>query len=102
MTQNKQTFSQILNAVEKKNSERLMKKARAANRLAKSSHGSQRRKAYALKSGALASLVKNIPARVAVRRDPDLSEFVVVELKSTNQALHFPISNLHRHLYIGD
>ena len=94
MRQHKLTFNQILAGVEKDNSEKLMSKARLANRLAKKSRGLQKQTAYAVKSDALESLVKKMPARVDVRKDIILTDFVVVELKNTNVGLHFPISNL--------
>lgn len=93
MGQHKLTFNQILAGAEKNNSEVLMRKARAANALAKRSRGAQRRKAYAVKAGALRSLVTKMPARVDVRKDIILTDFVVVELKNTNQGLHFPVSS---------
>ena len=94
MGQHKLTFNQILAAAEKDNSERLMKKARTANGLAKKSRGFQRQTAYAVKSDALSSLVKKMPARVCIRKDIILTDFVVVELKNTNVGLHFPIIKL--------
>ena len=71
-----------------------MKKARLANSLAKKSRGAQRQAAYAVKSGALGSLVKKMPALLDVRLDIILTDFVVIELKNTNVGLHFPISSL--------
>jgi len=94
MAQHKQTFNQILAGVEKDNSEKLMFRARIANRLAKKSRGAQRQAAYAVKSRALSSLVKKMPALLDVRKDIILTDFVVVELKNTNVGLHFPISSL--------
>lgn len=94
MAKHKQTFSQILAGTEKVNSEQLMKKARLANSLAKRSRGAQRRAAHSVKSGALGSLVRKMPARIDVRLDIILTDFVVVELKNTNVGLHFPISAL--------
>lgn len=94
MAQHKLTFNQILAIAEKDNSERLMKKARLANRLAKKSRGAQRQCAYAVKSNALGSLVRKMPARVDIRKDIILTDFVVIELKNTNEGLHFPIINL--------
>lgn len=94
MAQHKLTFNQILVGAEKDNSEQLMRKARLANSLAKKSRGAQRRAAYAVKSGALGSLVKKMPARVDIRKDIILTDFVVIELKNTNVGLHFPISGL--------
>lgn len=94
MSQHKLTFNQIVAGVEKDNSEKLMKKARLANRLAKRARGLQRQAAYSVKSGALQSLIHKMPARVDVRKDIILTDFVVVELKNTNVGLHFPIINL--------
>lgn len=90
----KSTFSQILADVEKDNSEKLMSKARLANRLAKKSRGDQRQTAYSVKSKALNSLVKKMPALIDIRKDIILTDFVVIELKNTNVGLHFPISSL--------
>jgi hypothetical protein len=92
MSKRKLTFNQILSSVEAENSEKLMKKARQANRLAKMSRGLQKQKVYAIKSGALCSLVRKMPTRVEIRKDIILTDFVVVELKNKNAGLHFPIS----------
>ncbi len=94
MAQHKLTFNQILNEVEKENSEKLMSKARLANSLAKRVRGIQRQTAYSVKSNALGSLVHKMRARVCVRKDIILTDFVVVELKNTNVGLHFPIAGL--------
>ncbi len=94
MSQHKPTFNEIVSRNEKTNSEKLMKKARLANCLAKRIYGKQRRTAYAVKSKALGSLVKKMPARVCIRKDIILTDFVVVELKNTNAGLHFPINQL--------
>ena len=92
MAKHKITFNQILTKVEKENGEKLMHKARLANSLAKKSHGAQKQAAYRVKSGALGSLVRKMPARVDIRKDIILTNFVVIELKNTNEGLHFPIS----------
>lgn len=94
MKQHKLTFNQICHRVEKDNSEKLMSKARLANSLAKRSRGIQRQTAYVVKSNALGSLVRKMPARVDVRKDIILTDFVVIELKNTNVGLHFPVVNL--------
>jgi hypothetical protein len=47
-----------------------------------------------VKSNALGSLVHKMPARIDVRKDIILTDFVVVELKNTNVGLHFPITGL--------
>lgn len=92
MSQHKLTFSQILAGVEKENCEKLMKKARTANNLAKKTRGAQRQTAYTVKTKALGSLVRKMPQRVDIRKDIILTDFVVIELKNTNVGLHFPIS----------
>jgi hypothetical protein len=94
MAQHKLTFNQILAGVEKDNSEKLMSRARTANNLAKRSRGSQKQAAYMVKSRALSSLVRKMPARIDIRKDIILTDFVVIELKNTNVGLHFPVINL--------
>jgi hypothetical protein len=94
MVRHKKTFNQILAGLEKDNSEKLMKRARTANRLAKKSRGRQRKNAYAVKSKALVSLVKKLPAQIDIRKDIILTDFVVIELKNTQSGLHFPIANM--------
>ena len=89
MKQQKPTFNQLLNHLEKTNSEKLMKRARLANRLAKRSRGSQRQLAYSVKHNALSALVHHLPAQVEVRKDIVLTDFVVVELKTEQSGLHF-------------
>ncbi len=88
MGQHKPTFSQILNGLEKSNSEKLMTRARIANRLAKRSHGHKKQLAYAVKHKALCTLVHQLPAQVEIRKDIALTDFVVVELKNTRSGLH--------------
>ena len=95
MKQNKRTFSKILEQIEQKNSERLMAKARLANRLAKKFHDARRRTAYQIKAKALCSLVKNLSNRVRVSKDIGLTDFVVVGLKSEHSGLHLPIVKLN-------
>ena len=94
MKQHKPTFNQILTGLEKDNSEKLMSKARLANRLAKQHHGHRRQLAYQVKAKALSSLVHQLPNQVNIRKDIRLEAFVVVELKTTQSGLHFPVINL--------
>jgi hypothetical protein len=94
MKLNKTTFSKILELAERKNSERLMAKARLANKLAKKSYGTNWQVAYHVKSKALCSLVKNLSGHVRVSKDIKLTDFVVVELKSEQSGLHLPYTNL--------
>ena len=88
------TFNQILMGLEKDHSEKLMSRARMANNLAKKFRGAQRRNAYAVKSKALSSLVRNLPAQIDIRKDIILTDFVVVELKNTQSGLHFLAANI--------
>ncbi len=88
MGQHKPTFNQILNGLEKSNSEKLMTRARIANRLAKRTHGHKKQLAYSVKHKALCMLVRQLPAQVEVRKDIALTDFVVVELKNTESGLH--------------
>ena len=94
MKSNKPTFSNILEQSERKNSERLMVKARLANRLAKKSYGANRQTAYHIKSKALCSLVKKLSNQVRFSKDIRLTDFVVVALKSEQSGLHLPSANL--------
>lgn len=87
----------MISGLERKNSEKLMKKARLANRIAKRSRGASRQNAYAVKACALATLVEKMPDRVDVRKDIILTDFVVVELKNTNRGLHLPVASLTSH-----
>ena len=81
MKQQKLTFNQLCAKAEKENSEKLMRKARLANRLAKRSRGRNKKSAYRVKADALATLVHRMPTRVNVHEDFYLRDFVVVELK---------------------
>jgi hypothetical protein len=94
MAQHKMTFNQILAGLEKDNSEKLMKRARTANNLAKKSRGKQKQSAYAVKSKALGSLVRNLPTQIDIRKDIILTDFVVIELKNTQSGLHFLVANI--------
>ena len=94
MKTNKPTFDKILERTEQKNSERLMAKARLANRIAKGSRGVNRRTAYSVKSTALCSLVKKLSCHVRVFKDIKLTDFVVVELKKERSGLHLPFARL--------
>lgn len=94
MKRNKATFSKILEQAELKNSQRLMAKARLANRLAKKSRGANRQTAYRIKATALCSLVKRLPHHVRVFKDIKLTDFVIVELNREPSGLHLPFANL--------
>jgi hypothetical protein len=94
MKNTKRTFSDTLKNLAQENSEKLMAKARLANRLAKRFKGKNRRNAYSIKANALCSLVKFLPNKISIRKDIKLTEFVVVELKNANSGLHLPIEKL--------
>lgn len=92
------TFNQILTRLEVQNAERLLEKARAANRLAKSAtDGRARRRAYRVKVDALLNLRRRFPARTCVTPDPRIPSFVIVEYASPNtglwSGLHAPASD---------
>lgn len=91
------TFNQILTRLEAQNAERLLEKARVANRLAKSASGSRaRRRAYSVKLDALLNLRRRFPARISITTDPRIPSFVIVEYASPNtgvrSGLHAPAS----------
>ncbi len=90
MMQRKRSFSETVRNLETKNSERLMRKARRANRIAKSLRGAGRRLAYSVKSSALVALATKLPAKSRVRSDNVIMDFVVVELKQGKGGLHCP------------
>jgi hypothetical protein len=78
-----QTFKQILKQLETRNAQRLIERARTANRLAKSAPDSRaRRRAYRVKTEALLNLRRRFPARMSVMTDPRIPTFVIVEYAS--------------------
>ena len=78
-----QTFNQILKRLEAQNAERLIEKARTANRLAKSAPDSYaRRRVYRVKTEALLNLRRRFPALTSIMRDPRIPTFVIVEYAS--------------------
>ena len=78
-----QTFNQILKRLETQNAERLIEKARTANRLAKSAPDSRaRRRAYRVKVDALLNLRRRFPTRTSVLIDPRIPSFVIVKYAS--------------------
>lgn len=88
------SFNDILADLETVNSKQLMKRARVANRLAKTLRGRQRQNAYGVKSRALGYLVEHLPDQTAIRKDIILTDFVVVELKGAETGLHFPVDQM--------
>jgi hypothetical protein len=93
-----QTFNQILKLLEAQNAQRLIEKARTANRLAKSVPDSRaRRRAYRVKVDALLNLRRRFPARTSITPDPRIPSFVIVEYASPHtgvrSGLHAPVSD---------
>jgi hypothetical protein len=88
------TFKEILKNTEREHSERLMRKARRANRIAKTLRGRRRQIAYGVKHQVLRFLVEKMPGRTYVRPDLALTDFVVIELKETRSGLHYPAAQI--------
>lgn len=91
---NKPTFGRILERAEQKNSERLMAKARLANRIAKGSRSVNRRTAYYTNQMLFVPWLKKLSLRVRVFKDVKLTNCVVVELKTQRSRLHLPFARL--------
>lgn len=94
MKNTKRTFSETLRTLAQENSEKLMAKARTANRLAKLLKGKNRKIAYTIKADSLCGLVKSFPNKIKICKDLQLTDFVVVGLKNTKSGLHLPIEKL--------
>lgn len=86
----KRSFNQILNSLEETHSKALMNRARTADLTAKQVKGRDRSRAYAVKHGALTTLIKKLPSQVSVRTDYRLADFVVVGLTNNRAGLHMP------------
>jgi hypothetical protein len=84
------TFRTILDQVDAENCERIMERARLANRLAKSVEGSSRRRAYAVKHGALKALALGFSHRVYISRDHMRPHLLVVICLTRAWGLHAP------------
>lgn len=83
-------FKAILEQVEAGNCERIMERARLANRLAKSVEGSSRYRAYAVKHRALKALALGFPHRVYVSRDQMRPHLLIVGSLTRAWGLHAP------------
>jgi|GEM_PF-3556616 len=95
------TFRQILARLETQNAERLIEKARTANRLAKSAPDAcARSRAYRVKVNALLGLRRRFPSNTSVRTDPRLPSFVLVKyvspLTGVRCGLHAPARDFAR------
>jgi hypothetical protein len=92
------TFNQSLTRLEAQTAERLLEKARAVNRPAKSApDGYARRCAYCIKVDALLNLLRRFLARTSVTTDSRIPSFVIVEYVSPHtgmrSGLHAPASD---------
>jgi len=84
------SFARILDEVGPLNADQLMRKARTANRLAKTLKGAPRRLAYSVKHSALIALHIKFPDKVAVGDDPRLPNMIVINLTDSQSGLHVP------------
>lgn len=94
MKNTKRTINESLNTPASENSEKLMAKARQANNLTKRFKVKNRRIAYSVKANSLCRLVKTLPNKINISKDIQLTDFVVVELKTAQSDLHLPIEKL--------
>jgi hypothetical protein len=88
----KKTFKQLLSQTAATNRETLMRRARAANRLAKSTSGKSRQRSYHVKHKALFSLVQKFGTETSIQVDPKTPEMLVVVVDDTGFGLHAPKS----------
>jgi hypothetical protein len=86
----RRTFRDALELVAERNADRLMHRARLANRLAKTAEGRGRRAAYRVKTAALVTLRERFPHRVEIAVDPTMPKFVVVRVETARFGLHAP------------
>lgn len=84
------TFRAILDQVEAQNCERIMERARLANRLAKSLEGGSRHRAYAVKHRTLKALALGFPHRIQISRDRSQPDLWVVSSVTKAWGLHAP------------
>jgi hypothetical protein len=95
----KRNFNDILREEGSRNGEKLMSKARIANRVAKASSGPNRQSAYKIKASTIERLLEKFPNKVRVHRDIRLDDFVVVALRNNGLGLHFPSDRFHGHVH---
>jgi hypothetical protein len=86
----RRNFRNILSRVATQNADRLMGRARLANKLAKSLRGRSRRKAYAVKSETLLELTRRFPERIRIVHDFASPRFVLVQAPRDRFGLHAP------------
>ncbi|MGH9901768.1 MAG: hypothetical protein ACRD68_08165 [Pyrinomonadaceae bacterium] len=87
---NKKSFRSLLAQVAPMNAQSIMRRARLANSLAKTTNGRARRAAYNVKTDALVALTKGFPNRVSLQYDLRLPQMIVVRDAADGFALHAP------------
>ena len=92
----RQTFRSILNKVAPENANKLMRRARIANQLAKSLHGRSRVRAYAVKTRAVLGLTVGFPDRIRICIDFKTPGFLLVKAPTVYFGLHVPAVSLNR------
>lgn len=92
------TFADILAREENANAQRLMLRARTANRIAKTARtAGARLGAYRVKNKTLLTLQERFPDRVIVNSDPQYgSYFVLVKIPDSRFGLHAPSRHFER------
>lgn len=88
---NKLTFHQVLAETSQSNLTAIMRRARAANQLAKITGGKARVRSYQVKVNALIALTKRFPNEVAIQNDFHLPRMIVVTVPHAHFGLHAPI-----------
>jgi len=86
----RQTFRSIMNKVAPENANKLMRRARTANQLAKSLHGRSRVRAYAVKTRAVLGLTAGFPDRIRICIDFNTPGFLLVKAPAVYFGLHVP------------
>lgn len=86
----RRSFRNILSGVATQNADRLMGRARLANKLAKSLRGRSRKRAYAVKGQALLELTKRFPERIRIVHDFPSPRCVLVQAPRACFGLHAP------------
>ncbi len=86
----KRSFRSILSGVASENANRLMGRARLANRLAKSLRGQARSKTYSLKTQALLELTMRFPERVRIVNDVRTPRYILIKARLGRFGLHAP------------
>ncbi|MCC6743526.1 MAG: hypothetical protein IT175_06660 [Acidobacteria bacterium] len=90
--QQRSTFRDTVARLADRNADALMRRARRANRIAKSAVYHARANAYLAKSLALEALALRFADRTTVEVDPYLPAYVLVRVEDARFALHAPAS----------